>query len=443
MTPVTIIGAGWAGLAAAVELSRQQIPVTVYESARHIGGRARDVELDNITVDNGQHLMIGAYSQLLNLLTLIGVDESQLFSRLPQHICVYDLLTRHSVFDLKLPRLPAPLHLLAGMFSTPSLSFADKLKTLWHFNRLLHRKLATDISVTQWLNQSGLPGNYVKHLLYPLCLAALTTHPDLASARAFQTVLTQTFAGPSQHTDLLIAKTTLGKTFPDAAKNYIESYGGQILTGHKVTQLNPQTKTLVVNDAVIDYQQLIIATPAQVCQQLLQTHNMFAATTNQLSQLQYEPVCTVYLQYPEPISLPLAMIGCVNSVSEWLFDRRYCNQPGLIAVVISAHGEHMIWSNDILTKKISAELAQLFPAWPQPLHTQVIREKRAAFRCHTHIDSIRPGINTASNSIKLCGDYVYIENNFAAGLPATLEGAVRSGVKCAHLTLQELPACNT
>jgi len=109
-----------------------------------------------------------------------------------------------------------------------------------------------------------------------------------------------------------------------------------------------------------------------------------------------------------------------------------------MAVIISANGDHMLWSNDELVTKITTELAQLFPAWPAPLHTQVIRDKRAAFRCHTHVDDIRPTINTADKSIKLCGDYVYIEDNLDAGLPATLEGAVRAGVKSAQLTLQEM-----
>ncbi len=438
MSSVTIIGAGWAGLAAAIELSRHNVAVTVYESAKQIGGRARDVETGNTTLDNGQHLMIGAYNQLLALLKIIGTAEYDVFHRINMQIILLDLATGNTAFELNIPSWPAPFHLLAGMLGCKPLSFTEKLKTLWLFNKILKRKLVTDISVTDWLKRSNLPDRYCEYLLKPLCLAALTTHPDQASARAFQTVLQQTFIGARTNTDLLIAKTTLSKLFPESAKLYIESHGGKILTSSKVNSIDPVKKTLTVNDNSENYKHLILATPATITLQLLQAHSPFLQSTHKLSQLQHEPICTVYLQYPAEIKLPLPMMGCIHASSEWIFDRQYCNQPGLMAVIISANGKHMHWSNDELIAKITTELAQLFPAWPAPLHTQVIRDKRAAFRCHTHVDDIRPTINTAVKSIKLCGDYIYIEDNLDAGLPATLEGAVRAGVKSAQLTLQEM-----
>lgn len=448
MTPVSIIGAGWAGLAAAVELSRYNIPVTVYESARQVGGRARDVEINGVTLDNGQHLMIGAYNQLLALLNLCGVNESDVFHRMPQHIRLMDFQSRQIAFELKLPHWPAPLNLLGGVLTCPTLDLIDKFKTLWRFNKLLNNPLTQDMSVTEWLAQAKLPAAYANNLLKPLCLAALTTHPDQASARAFQTVLQQTFSGPGSNTDLLIAKTTLGKVFPDIAVHYIESHGGQVLTGHKINSIDPVNQIILVNDQPVHYQKLIIATPSHITQTLLQPIDGFGEIISKISQLQHEPVCTLYLQYPPPVKLPIPMLGCINATSEWIFDRSYCNQPGLISVIISANGEHMSWSNDVLTNKIASELAQLFPDWPAPVSTQVIREKRAGFSCATNIDSIRPPIRTAIASIKLCGDYVYSEDpipgiNLPPGLPATLEGAVRSGVKCAQQTLQDMQPCNT
>jgi len=443
MTPVSIIGAGWAGLAAAVELSRCNIPVTVYESARQVGGRARDVEINGVTLDNGQHLIIGAYNQLLALLKLCGVNESEVFHRIPQHIRLMDFQSGQIAFELKLPHWPAPLNLLGGILTCPTLGLPDKLKTLWRYNKLLNNQLTQDMSVTEWLAQAELPPAYADNLLKPLCLAALTTHPDQASARAFQTVLQQTFNGPGSNTDLLIAKTTLGKVFPEIAVRYIESHGGQVLTSHKINSIDPVHQIILVNDQPVHYQQLIIATPSHITQALLQPIDELSGIANKLSQLQHEPVCTLYLQYPPHVRLPIPMLGCINATSEWIFDRSYCNQPGLISVIISAKGEHMSWSNDELANKIASELAQLFPDWPVPVSTQVIREKRAGFSCTTNIDNLRPSIRTALANIKLCGDYVYIEDNSLPGLPATLEAAVRSGVKCAQQTLQDIASCNT
>jgi predicted NAD/FAD-binding protein len=222
---VTIIGAGWAGLAAAVSLSSRNIPVHVYESARQPGGRARSVNLADMEVDNGQHLMIGAYGEMLRLLQLIGAEEKDLFIRLPQHLKTLHYPGGATAFDLRLPKLPAPLHLLFGMLCCSSLNWEQKITTLVRFDRLLKRPIENDICVGDWLAGAKLPQNYVENCLEPLCLAALTTHTHQASARTFQNVLAQTFSGPRANTDLLIAKRNLGQVFPELASEYITSKG--------------------------------------------------------------------------------------------------------------------------------------------------------------------------------------------------------------------------
>ncbi len=436
---VTIIGGGWAGLAAAVELSKKNIPVTVYESAKQLGGRARSVKINHLAVDNGQHLMIGAYQQMLDLLKTINVIEKDVFYRAPQQIKIINLKTNETAFDLKLPKLPAPLNLLFGTLQCPSLSFTEKFQTLYHFNNLLKKNINQDISVDQWLNNSRLPDNYIKYLLKPLCLAALTTHTHEASARIFQAVLQQTFNGPSSNTDLLIAKKNLSNIFPEAAKNYIESRGGKVHLKHRANQINlnnHQAVSVIINEKTIDIDQLILATPAYATSKLLSSIKVCEPVCDKLNKINYEPVTTVYLQYPESISLPVPMMGMVNSTGEWIFDRQYCKQPGLIACVISATRSHLEMENKILAQKIEIELKQLFPHWPEAKSSAVICEKRASFRCLPDIDSIRPAINTPIKNLKLCGDYVYIEEKNRPGLPSTLEGTLQSGVKCAQLTIQ-------
>jgi predicted NAD/FAD-binding protein len=109
---IAIIGSGYAGLAAAVELLAQGKPgqtVTVFEASRTLGGRARAVELNGMTVDNGQHILLGACSQTLRLMQMVGADPKQLFKRRPLH------LEFPGEFHLSAPRLPAPLHLLAAL----------------------------------------------------------------------------------------------------------------------------------------------------------------------------------------------------------------------------------------------------------------------------------------------------------------------------------------
>src|SRR5574343_542446 len=110
-THVAIIAAGWSGLAAATELAASGIAVTVLEAARHPGGRARTVPRHGLSLDNGQHILLGAYSETLRLLGSLGVPEAQAFHRLPLRLCFPGQL------DLTAPRLPAPAHLLAALLT--------------------------------------------------------------------------------------------------------------------------------------------------------------------------------------------------------------------------------------------------------------------------------------------------------------------------------------
>ena len=436
-----IIGGGWAGLSAAVKLSEKNIPVTVFESAKQLGGRARSIRHDKMTLDNGQHLMIGAYTEMLSLLETIKVSEKEVFLRITQQLEILDFKNQSTAFKLKLPKLPAPFNLLFGMLNCPSLSLKQKIKTLYKFDRLLKTNIKHDISVDEWLQQAGLPDKYIEYLLKPLCLAALTTHSHEASARAFQSVLRQTFNGPAANTDLLIPRKDLSHVFPEAAKRYIESKGGQVLTEHRLSKLNckdNQITSLLVNEQIIQADHVILATPAHRTLTLLSDSNACKDINQQLAQLVYEPVTTVYLQYRPSVKLVLPMMGVINATSEWLFDRTHCNQPGLIAAVISANGPHMELSNDQLSEKIALELATQFPDWPEAESILVIREKRATLSCVAGIDQLRPDIQTPIRNLRLCGDYVYIEENNQPGLPSTLEGAMRSGVKCAQQLIQEL-----
>ncbi len=438
MNDVAIIGAGWAGLAAAVTLSQHNISVTVYESAAQIGGRARSVNSNNLMLDNGQHLMIGAYQQTLKLLKIIGLDEADVLHRYPQQLQFFDLTSQRSVFDLKLPKLPAPLHLLMGMLSCKAMSKKERLISLLRFNHLLNKKIKQDISVSEWLSAAGLPQILQDRLLLPLCLAAMTTHPQQASAKSFQSVLQKTFSGSARHTDFLIPKIDLSQLFPLAAKAFIEAHGGKVMTSARCQSLiikHDHIQAVEINHIAQEHSHIILATPPSVTKKLLQSCSQTQAIAEKIKRLEYESVITVYLQYDKSCQLNLPMLGLLNGTTQWLFDRRICHQAGLMAAVISASGEHDAWDNPTLAASVAAEIAQLFPHWPKPNDIQIIREKRATLGCHVDVDKIRPTTQTSIKSLSLCGDYVLFEDKNSPGLPSTLEAATHSGVKCAQLLL--------
>lgn len=432
--PIIVVGGGWAGLAAAVELCRRRQPVLLLESARQLGGRARSVRIGDTVVDNGQHLMIGAYRRLLTLMHCVGVDPEQCFKRLPLTLCVRR--GAKPSLTLRTPRLPAPFHLLAGVVTARGLSAGEKLRAMRFGRRVLKQSLtpARDISVQALLHSEAQSPGLIHKLWGPLCIAALNTPIDIASARLFIQVLKSTFGEINRHSDLLIPATELNNILPGPAADFIERHGGRIELGQRVTALetdNGKLTAVKAGERRIEAERVILATPHVITRRLLAHHHATAGIAAALAELGHEPITTLYLQYPAETRLPLVMMAFEDTLAQWIFDRRVCGQAGMMAVVISARGQHRDMPVDALTARVVAELATGFPHWPAPESTQVVREKRATFCARVGIDIQRPANTTAQAGLWLAGDYT------ATDLPATLESAVTSGIACANAVLEQ------
>ena len=154
--PVVIVGAGWSGLATACYLAEQNIPVTLIESAKHLGGRARKSTSRTQVLDNGQHLMIGAYTEMLSLLKLIGTDESDVFLRTNQSLKLLNGKYLETVIDLQLPSLPSPFNLIVGLLLSKGMNIKEKISVLINFDKLLKQSLTTanDVTVKHWLQSA-------------------------------------------------------------------------------------------------------------------------------------------------------------------------------------------------------------------------------------------------------------------------------------------------
>ena len=174
---------------------------------------------------------------------------------------------------------------------------------------------------------------------------------------------------------------------------------------------------------------MIIATAARKLKELTQDLPKLNFVASQTEHYDYQPIYTVYLQYPKHVKLAEPMLGLVDTASQWVFDRgQMCGQSGLMAVVISAEGKHQNLTQDMLALKVAQELHVAFPHLTKPLWHKVIAEKRATFSCNVNL--LRPANITPYPDLFLAGDYTY------ADYPATIEGAVRSGVACANLILK-------
>ena len=421
---VAVIGGGWAGLAAAVELAGAGAKVTVFEAARQLGGRARSVELQGRTLDNGQHILVGAYRETLRLMNVVGANPERLLKRLPLEL---RFPGNQPPFRLRLPRLPAPLHLAIGLFAARGASLAEKIGAV-RFMRSLQAtdyQLAADCTVSALLDRHAQHGSLRRHLWEPLSLAALNTEPANASAQIFANVLRDSLGGSRAETDLLLPAADLDQLFPLPAAAFISARGGRIRLSARVERIEDE---LVIAGEAFDG--IILASAPQHAAPLLAQRAATAALASMLESYAYEPIGTVYLGYPAELRLPFPMLGldggAPGNLGQWVFDRGPLGGvPGVMGFVLSACGAWDERSNATLASALHGELENaLQRKLPQPLWHQVIRERRATFSCRP--DLPRPPARTALPGLWLAGDYV------CADYPATLEGAVRSGIAAAQ-----------
>ena len=433
MTPVVIVGGGWAGLAAAIELTHHGVPITLYEASQTLGGRARSVGEGNNLIDNGQHLLLGAYREILRLLTLIGVPECKVLDR---HVLSLQMQSfqNDTIILRTLSVLPAPLHLLVGLLTAQGFSLGERFAAIrFCINLALGGfTLKHDLPVKEWLLQHHQPLSVTRALWEPLCLAALNTPIAYASAQVFLRVLGDTFSQRRRDADLLFTRVPLGDVFPLPAQQFIEQHGGHVEIGKRVKGLYVRDSSITgirLAESDIDAEHVILAVTPVACQRLIDAHAELDSLSKQLTQFSYEPICTVYLKYAPSTSLNRPMLGLIGSHTHWLFDHSHYNKPGYITVVISGPGPHMTMRNEELLNSVVKEIAAINPHWPQPEDRYVIREKRATFSCRVDINSHRPATTTPVRGLWLAGDYTN------TGYPATLEGAVRSGVDSARKVL--------
>jgi squalene-associated FAD-dependent desaturase len=408
---VAIVGAGYAGLACAVELADAGVTVEVFEASRTLGGRARAVELDGMTVDNGAHILAGAYRETLRLMQKVGAGSTalrreSLHLEFPGHV------------RIDAPKLPAPLHLGWALLTAQGLSFREKLAAIRFMRAQQARgfRLPADMSAADLFAAHRQPERVRRFLWEPLCLAALNTPVAAASAQVFLNVLRDSLAADRAASDLLLPATDFSSLFPEPAAGYIEARGGQVHRSARIASLDELDRFDNFDHRVLAVAPYHLAPLAPG----IAARFPFA----------WQPIATCYLAYPANSSmalLPFPMIGLdpAGGHAQWVFDRgALCGQPGLLAAVISGAGPWQELGHDELAASIHAQIAALLPGLRPPRKTWVIEEKRATFACTPGL--ARPPTATDLPNVWLAGDYV------AGDYPATIEGAVRSGIAAAR-----------
>lgn len=433
LKPVAIIGAGYAGLACAVELARRGVQVVVFERSHTLGGRARVVLKDGWQVDNGQHILLGAYSELTRLLRVVGVTPNKAFLTLPLTLRVPGKL------DLQAASLPAPWHLAVGLLRAKGLTWADRRAAMGLLNWLKKRRfrLEKDMPVSNLLLQTGQGTTLRERIWEPLCLAALNTPVAEASAQIFANVLRDTLAADARASDMLLPRVDLSELFPVPATRYLGRRRGLVHTATPIEaiRLEEDGYSLKGDWSQDHYSHVVVATAPYHAAALLGSTGECDRLVELIGALPYEPIVTVYLAYPPEVTLPGPILGLPDGPGQWAFDRGQIAGPdadfNLLSVVISARGPHGALDQDALIVAVQAQLERLLHRrLPTPLWSQAITEKRATFACRPGLT--RPTHRTPLPSLWVAGDY--IDSDY----PATLESAVRAGLTCAEAVASRL-----
>ena len=426
-----MVGAGWAGCAASVEATRLGHNVTLFEASRIPGGRARRVDGllqgQSVSLDNGQHILIGAYSETLRLMADLGVDAQAALLRLPLTLQFPD------GSGLKLPAsrfLPAPLDALVGILQARGWSWADRLSLLkvalgWQLRAF---GCGSDQTVADLCR--GLTAATMAQLIEPLCVSALNTPADRASGEVFLRVVRDSLFAENGGSNLLLPRVDLTALLPGAALAWLGARGCTPQLGVRVqgiTRVDQRWQVITQNQSPANdaFDCIVLACPPPEAARLVEgsgTHTESAEPwLSQTRSLHYEALTTVYAHTPGVrLSQPmLALPATADAPAQFVFDRGQLGGPaGLLAFVISAsQGE-----GAVLTERVLAQAATQLGL--QLKAVQTIVEKRATFACTPGLQ--RPAAVVA-HGLLACGDYI------AGPYPATLEGAVRSGLAAARL----------
>ncbi len=429
---VAIVGAGWAGMAAAVTASQAGHTAIVFEAARAVGGRARALngtlpDGTSVVLDNGQHILIGAYTRTLEMMRTVGADPAAHLQRLPLDLRFAD------GEGLALPMWPSPLDALAGIATARDWTWTDR----WSLLRASVGWQMAGFRCTPGTSVADLCRNLSPTiqttLIDPLCVSALNTPAERACGQVFLTVLRDSLFGGRGSSNLLLPTRDLSSLFPAAAAQWLVDRGGELRTGVRVTglqygntwQVNGEAFDAVIwatsssnaASALMEYAQTAPETIAKNLQH-------WAATA---AALHFEAITTVYAHAPHA-SLSRPMVALRNDAkhpAQFVFDRGQLDGTrGLLAFVVSASdGDKETLERQVLAQARTQLGLDLAPV-------QTVIEKRATFACTPALQ--RPAQEVAPG-LWACGDYV------AGPYPATLEGAIRSGVSAAESVNAPVP----
>lgn len=421
---IAVVGAGWSGLAAAVNLCGRA-EITLFEAGKTAGGRARSLNAGKggfRFLDNGQHILIGAYRGVRTLLDRIGVKPQDVFLREP--------LQWHMEGGIQFQTgmLPAPLHIAWGVLRAKNTAFSDRLALLWQMSVLQKRKPdAPDEPVAKWLRSQNASRSQLAGFWTPLVLGALNTPLEEASLNTLCHVLRDGVWAEKSAGDYWLPKCGLGELMVEPAIACLKKHHADIRLGERAGTLRrlPHGK-VAVNGEAFD---AVVPAVAPYHMAALLPEEAPDVFRQALDAYRYHAITTVYLRYGEPVMLPAVMTGLEEGAAQWLLDRGRLGIDRHEVAAVASVSEASGLDNETWIARVHADVARICPNIGGPLEARVITEKRATVASAVG----RPLPDCAwlhHQHIYPAGDYLHPR------YPATLEAAVQSGARAAALAAE-------
>jgi squalene synthase HpnD len=430
---VVVLGAGYAGLAAATELILRGHDVTLVEGRALLGGRAHSFidAKSGLVLDNGQHILMGCYHETLDLLRRLGVMD-RLHS--PPRLEVPFVSEKGR--SVLVASAPDPLHLLSALFGYGELCGADKLAAIKLAMRLrLGQGPLANESVKAWMRRWKQTPNIIRALWEPLCIAALNEPVVTASARLFATVIRLSFLAGAADSTILLSRVGLSELFAPEVKKLLEMCRGTIRLQTPVTSLRFEGMTLreikLGDGSSLQPEAVVSALPWHVLRGLLPGESKLARACGQIRDA---PIVSLHLWLDRPI-LREPFVGLLDSPVHWVFSRDHIHgtnaagQEGhVITAVVSGARDLVDKTGPELEELTMRELRRLLPGLGniRVLHRLIYKARSATFAATPETETLRPEVTTEWSNFWLAGDWTN------TGLPATIEGAIVSGVRAAR-----------
>lgn len=433
---LVVIGGGVSGLAAAVAACRSGVRVKLLEQRPYCGGRAYSFQeqVTGETIDNGQHLLISGYRHTTTFLEHIGSAHLVDVQPVPELVFHHP---RRGFRTFTVPDLPGKSGLIAGILTSGLFALPDRFRILRAALSMRNPHEHESLTIAQWLRTRGQSSEAVRSFWEPLAVSIMNESSERAPANVFLHALRQAFLEVDGGARVVLPRVGLSQLLVEPALDTIRRSGGDVRCNADVVAIEQNGERFdlaVKGGTALHADAVIVAVPWHRLNMIL-PEPVLSKELTAMGEVPGSSIVSVHLWFPSDV-MPHRFVGVIGRTVQWIFNRRKIvvdsGKDGHVSAVVSAAGSLTGETNERILATILADIRSVYPNTPDPVHSMVIREKRATLALTPEVEKLRPGNRTVIPGLFLAGDWTN------TGLPATIEGAILSGELAASHAIEKL-----